>query len=86
MADGEFKLIRGYGMTGAATHDNVTYLDTMPEEPAWPGQEAFAESVYAGKDFLRRVVLINDVCLNLPGFRRFREFAHKPSMNGKMSS
>ncbi len=38
-----------YGVTGAATHDSVPYLDVMPEEPAYPEQEAFADSAYTGE-------------------------------------
>jgi IS5 family transposase len=48
-ADEEYKLIRGYGVTGAATHDSVPYLDTMPEVPLFEGQEAYADSAYAGE-------------------------------------
>jgi len=55
-ADEEFKLIRGYGVTGAATHDSVPYLDTMPEEPAYPDQEAFADSAYAGKEINEKLL------------------------------
>ena len=32
MADEEYKLIRGYGVTDAAVHDSVPYLDVLPEE------------------------------------------------------
>ena len=54
-ADEEFELIRGYGVTGAATHDSVPYLDTMPEEPAYPGQEAYADSAYTGDKYRHEV-------------------------------
>jgi len=49
MIDDEFKLIRGYGVTDAAVHDSVPYLDVMPEEPAYPDQEAFADAAYVGE-------------------------------------
>jgi IS5 family transposase len=48
--DDEYKLIRGYGVTGAATHDSEPYLDIMPKEPAYPDQEAFADSAYKSKE------------------------------------
>jgi IS5 family transposase len=47
--DEEFKLIRGYGVTDAAVHDSVPYLDVMSEEPAYPDQEAFSDSAYVGE-------------------------------------
>ena len=48
--DEEYKLIRGYGVTCAASHDSVPYLDVLPEESAYPDQEAFADSAYSGKE------------------------------------
>jgi IS5 family transposase len=48
-ADDEYKLIRGYGVTGAATHDSEPYLDVVPEKPAFDDQEAYADSAYSGK-------------------------------------
>ena len=48
--DDEFKLIQGYAVTGAATHDSVPYLDIMPEKPLYPGQEALADSAYSSKE------------------------------------
>jgi IS5 family transposase len=48
-ADDEFKFIRGYGVTDAAVHDSVPYLDVMPAEPAYPDQEAFADAAYVGE-------------------------------------
>jgi IS5 family transposase len=48
--DDEYKLIRGYGVTGAATHDSEPYLDLMPKEPTYPDQEAFADSAYKSKE------------------------------------
>jgi IS5 family transposase len=54
----EYKLIRGYGVTGAATHDSEPYTDVMPAEPAYADQEAFADSAYVGekieKELLKR--------------------------------
>ena len=47
--DEEFKLIRGYGVTGASTHDSVPYLDIVPKSPAYVDQEAFADSAYVGE-------------------------------------
>jgi IS5 family transposase len=49
MIDDEFKFIRGYGVTDAAVHDSVPYLDVMPTEPAYPDQEAFADAAYVGE-------------------------------------
>ena len=48
-SDVEHKLIRGYGVTGAATHDSEPYLDVVPEKPAFDDQEAYADSAYAGE-------------------------------------
>ena len=48
--DDEYKLIRGYGITGAATHDSEPCLDIMPKEPAYPDQEAFGDSAYKSKE------------------------------------
>jgi IS5 family transposase len=47
--DDEYKFIRGYGVTGAATHDSVLFLDVLPEEPGYPDQEVFADSAYTGE-------------------------------------
>jgi len=47
--DDEFKLIRGYGVTDAAVHDSVPYLDVMSEEPDYPDQEAFSDAAYVGE-------------------------------------
>lgn len=47
--DEEHKFIRGYGVTGASVHDSEPYLDLMPLEPAYPEQEAFADSAYTGE-------------------------------------
>jgi len=49
VADDEYKLIRGYGVTGAAAHDSEPYPDVMPETPAYPDQEAFGDSAYSGE-------------------------------------
>jgi IS5 family transposase len=58
VADEEYKLIRGYGVTGAATHDSEPYVEVMPEKPAYADQEAFADSAYVGekteKELLKR--------------------------------
>jgi IS5 family transposase len=48
--DDEYKFIRGYGVTGAATHDSVPFLDVLPEEPEYPDQEVFADSAYTGEE------------------------------------
>jgi len=48
--DEEYKLIRGYGVTGAASHDSVPYLDVLPAEASYPDQEAFADSAYSSKE------------------------------------
>jgi hypothetical protein len=48
--DEEHKFIRGYGVTGAATHDSEPHLDVMPEKAAYPDQEAFGDSAYSGAD------------------------------------
>ena len=48
--DEEYKLIRGYGVTGAAAHDSVPYLDVLPAKAAYADQEAFADSAYSGKE------------------------------------
>jgi IS5 family transposase len=44
--DDEYKFVRGYGVTDAAVHDSVPHLDVMPEESAYPDQEAFGDSAY----------------------------------------
>jgi len=46
--DDEYKFVRDYDVTGAATHDSVPYLDVVPKTPAYPDQEAFADSAYVG--------------------------------------
>ena len=48
-ADDEHKLIRGYGVTGAAAHDSEPYLDVMPVEPTFDGQKAYGDSAYSGE-------------------------------------
>jgi len=48
--DDKHKLIRGYGVTGAATHDSKPYTDLMPQEAAYSDQEAFGDSAYASAD------------------------------------
>jgi IS5 family transposase len=47
--DDEYKFVRDYDVTGAASHDSVPYLDVVPETPAYPDQEAFADSAYVGE-------------------------------------
>jgi len=47
--DDEYKFVREYEVTDAAVHDSVPYLDAMPVEPAYPDQEAFADSAYVGE-------------------------------------
>jgi IS5 family transposase len=49
VVDDEYKLIRGDGVTDAAVHDSQPYLDVIPEEPAYPDQEAYADSAYVGE-------------------------------------
>jgi IS5 family transposase len=49
LVDEEYKFVRGYGVTDAAVHDSQPYLDLMPEEPAYPDQEAFADAAYVGE-------------------------------------
>jgi IS5 family transposase len=46
LVDEEYKLIRGYGVTDASVHDITPYPDLMPLEPAYPDQEALADSAY----------------------------------------
>jgi IS5 family transposase len=46
--DDAYKFIRGYGITDAAVHDVVPSLDVLPEEPAYPDQEAFMDAAYVG--------------------------------------
>jgi IS5 family transposase len=53
--DDEYKLVRGYGVTGAAAHDSEPYLDMMPEEPAYPDQEAFGDSAYKSKEIDKKL-------------------------------
>jgi len=49
LADEEYKLIRGYGVSAASVHDSVPYLDLLPEESLYADQEAFADSAYVGE-------------------------------------
>ena len=49
MIDAGYKLIRGYGVTGAATHDSEPCLDVVPEKPAFDGQKAYGDSAYSGE-------------------------------------
>ena len=48
--DEEYKLIRGYGVTGAAAHDSEPYMDVLPAKSAYADQEVFADSAYSGKE------------------------------------
>jgi len=50
MIDEGYKFVRGYGVTDAAVHDIVPYPDLIPEIPAYPDQEAFADSIYSSKE------------------------------------
>jgi len=58
MSDEEYKLIRGYGVTGAATHESQPAVDVIPENPVYPDQEVFGDSAYTGekieKELLKR--------------------------------
>ena len=49
LVDEEYKFIRDYVVTDASVHDSQPYLNVMPEEPAYPDQEAFADSAYVGE-------------------------------------
>jgi IS5 family transposase len=49
LIDEEYKFIRDYVVTDASVHDSQPYLDVMPAEPAYPDQEAFADSAYVGE-------------------------------------
>jgi len=49
VVDDEYKFVRGYGVTDAAVHDSVPFLDVMPENPAYADQEAFADAAYVGE-------------------------------------
>ena len=48
--DEEYKLIRGYGVTGAAAHDREPYMDVLPAKAAYADQEVFADSAYSSKE------------------------------------
>jgi IS5 family transposase len=50
LSDEEYKLLRDYGVTDAATHDSVPCLDTAPAKASYPDQEFFADSAYIGKE------------------------------------
>ena len=50
LVDDEHKLIRDYDVTDASVHDSVPFLDLLPEEAAYPDQEAAADSAYVGKN------------------------------------
>jgi IS5 family transposase len=56
LTDDGFKFVRDYDVTGAATHDSEPYLDLMPKEPAYPGQEAFGDSAYKSKEIDRELM------------------------------
>ena len=49
LADEEHKFIRDYAVTGASVHDSVPYLSVLPEEAAYEGQAAYADSAYVGE-------------------------------------
>jgi IS5 family transposase len=49
LVDDGYKFIRDYDVTDASVHDSQPFLDLMPEEPAYPDQEAFADSAYVGE-------------------------------------
>jgi IS5 family transposase len=58
LVDEGYKFVRDFDTTPASIHDSVPYLPLMPEEPAYPDQEAFGDSAYASKkheeELLRR--------------------------------
>jgi IS5 family transposase len=49
------KFVRDYGVTGAAVHDSVPCLSLVPEEPAYPDQEFFADSAYSSEEIRTKV-------------------------------
>jgi IS5 family transposase len=55
LIDDEHKFIRDYGVTGAAVHDSVPCLSLVPDEPAYPDQEFFADSAYSSKEINTKV-------------------------------
>jgi len=66
LVDDEHKFVRDYGVTGAAVHDSVPCPSLVPDEPAYPDQEFFGDSAYAGKKIDKElkergfVLLINE--------------------------
>jgi IS5 family transposase len=87
MIDDEFKFIRGYGVTDAAVHDSKPYLGVMPEEPAYPDQEAFADSAYVGEEIeteLLKRKYVSMICEK--GYRNKPLTAEQKQMNKIKSS
>jgi len=70
LADEEHKFIRDYAVTGASVHDSVAYLSVLPEEAAYEGQAAYADSAYVGEEIekeLRKRKYEPEICEK--GFR-----------------
>jgi len=55
LADEEHKFIRDYAVTGASVHDSVPYLSVLPEEAAYEGQAAYADSAYVGEEIEKKL-------------------------------
>jgi len=49
LVDDEHKIVRDYAVTGAAVHDSVPCTSVVPDKPAYPDQEFFGDSAYAGE-------------------------------------
>ena len=65
LVDEEYKFVRDYAVTDASVHDSQPFLDVMPVEPAYPDQEAFADSAYVGEKIdteLRRRGFLPMIC------------------------
>ena len=73
MADDEYKFVRCYGVTGASVHDIEPHLDLLPEEPAYPDQEAFGDSAYSSKENHEKLL----ACGYLPMICE-KGYRHKP--------
>jgi len=85
--DDEYKFIRGYGVTGAASHDSEPYLDIVPESPAYADQEAFADSAYVGEKIdteLKKRGYVPFICEK--GFRNKPLSEEQKTMNKMKSS
>jgi IS5 family transposase len=50
LIDEGYKFVRDYAVTDASVHDSIPFPSVVPDEPAYPDQEVFGDSAYAGEE------------------------------------